>query len=105
MSRMIDADALKKEILETYEYEYPTASGAFDEFVSRIVPNIISNAPTIDVETAVHGRWDDSQSEIIGGLYHKVRECSECGWTYDMVIEFNYCPNCGARMDGDSNDQ
>lgn len=51
--RPIDADALKKEMLETYEYEYPTASGAFDEFASRIVPNIISNAPTIDAEPVV----------------------------------------------------
>lgn len=57
-------------------------------------------APTVDAVPVVHGRWDDSQSEIIGGLYHEVRECSECGWTYDMVIEFNYCPNCGANMRG-----
>ena len=46
-----------------------------------------------------HGRWEKKS-----GLY----SCSECGMTcpYDVqadVIEYwscNYCPNCGARMDG-----
>lgn len=53
--------------------------------------------------------------------YHSVDEfrCSECGmhlegWSayfededdgeYTAEYEFRYCPNCGARMDGDSND-
>ena len=34
-------------------------------------------------------------------------KCSECGWTgienYDSYVDpsnFNYCPNCGAKMDG-----
>lgn len=34
---------LINEILSIYEYEYPTASGAFDEFVTKIIPNIINN--------------------------------------------------------------
>ena len=46
-----------------------------------------------------HGRWEKQS-----GLY----SCSECGKTcpYDVqadAIEYwacNYCPNCGAKMDG-----
>lgn len=45
---LIDAGELKKTINEVYEYEYPTASGGFDEFVRKVLPNIISNAPTIE---------------------------------------------------------
>lgn len=28
-------------------------------------------------------------------------ECSECGhsWQYREVLNWNYCPNCGARME------
>lgn len=42
-----------------------------------------------------HGRWEDT----IGGIY-----CSECGdsWSEAREIEvrgYNYCPNCGARME------
>ena len=28
-------------------------------------------------------------------------KCSKCN--YDTVARFNYCPNCGVRMDGDNN--
>lgn len=45
--RLIDADALKGEMIRTYEYEFPTATGAIDEFATRILPNIINNASTI----------------------------------------------------------
>ena len=52
-----------------------------------------------DVAQVRHGRWEKQS-----GLY----SCSECGMTcpYDVqadVIEYwacNYCPNCGAKMDG-----
>lgn len=52
-----------------------------------------------DVAPVRHGRWEKQS-----GLY----SCSECGTTcpYDVqadVIEYwacNYCPNCGAKMDG-----
>ena len=55
--------------------------------------------PVADVAQVRHGRWEKQS-----GLY----SCSECGMTcpYDVqadVIEYwacNYCPNCGAKMDG-----
>lgn len=89
--RLIDADALKKEMLETYEQEYPTTSGAFDEFASRIVPNIISNAPTIDAEPVVHGHWGNYEPDLDG------YRCSRCKLVHRTCT--TYCPNCGAKMD------
>lgn len=50
---LIDRDALQKEIYHAYEYEYPTANGAFDEFVNKILRNIINNAPTVDTVEVV----------------------------------------------------
>lgn len=55
------------------------------------------NAPAIDAEEVVHGRWvEDTATDMIA--------CTECGhaWnTIDNCTEtFNYCPNCGAKMDG-----
>lgn len=58
MPRYIDADALRKQISETYEYEFPTASGGFDEFATKIIPNIINNAITADVVPVVRGEWE-----------------------------------------------
>ena len=62
----------------------------------------IGKTPAADVVPVRHGMWEKQS-----GLY----SCSECGTTcpYDVqadVIEYwtcNYCPNCGAKMDGKSN--
>lgn len=47
MDVLIARNRLLKEIREVYEYNYPTASGEFDEFVTRILPNIVCNQPTV----------------------------------------------------------
>ena len=65
---------------------------------------LIENAPTVEV---VHGRWIDKK--IDNFRMWEVR-CSECDWVgisnydaYNEPYDFNYCPNCGAKMDGDGN--
>jgi Lar family restriction alleviation protein len=30
---------------------------------------------------------------------HPYGECSNCGYLIDIREEFNYCPNCGCRVD------
>ena len=56
-----------------------------------------SNCPLIDVPDRKVGEWIEK-----GG----VLMCSECGdaWgteQFDEVKSFNYCPNCGAEMEGE----
>lgn len=56
---------------------------------------IINEAPTADVAPVVHGHWirqDESFTRF---------KCSnpECGIENCSGFE-NYCPNCGAKMDG-----
>ena len=55
-------------------------------------------------QPVVHGRWEShyehdfvSDEDVLCGLH-----CSLCGLYY--VKRHNYCPNCGARMDGGGND-
>jgi hypothetical protein len=103
MPRYIDADALRKQISETYEYEFPTASGGFDEFATKIIPNIINNAPTADAVPVVRGEWIHGCHDGAGTEFCYCSECYEDalkdkgGYT-----EFSrYCPNCGAKMDGE----
>ena len=101
MPRYIDADALRKQISETYEYEFPAASGAFDEFATKIIPNIINNAITADVVPVVRGEWI-----LVGTNEHDYEtsveeKCSLCGryvYRYDTQPQDNFCPNCGADM-------
>lgn len=58
--------------------------------------------PAADVAPVVHGYWKPKY-EMLSNKYETVPiatrfECSECGLTRNH--EYNYCPNCGARMDG-----
>ena len=58
---------------------------------------LLADMPAADVAPVVHGRWD-----ILDG-YKTRRVCSVCGWDVPEYGKFySYCPNCGARMDGDS---
>lgn len=48
----------------------------------------------IDVAPVVHGRWIKYQIPPIIC-------CSNCDWATDVEEKnFQYCPNCGAKMDG-----
>ena len=57
--------------------------------------NAIDKAPSADVAPVVHGRWIPSEN---GGYY-----CSNCDRRVAFLIYNRYCPNCGAKMDGDGN--
>ena len=60
----------------------------------------VENLPAADVAPVRHGRWLDSKHKIFSNTYDYV--CSNCGCDYALA-KYNYCPNCGAKMDGDGN--
>ena len=72
-----------------------------DMISSEEVEQAIKDAPTVDAVEVVHGRWIKSESMVLSA------KCSNCrGWiTKHSVCEpdFRFCPNCGAKMDGDGN--
>lgn len=56
----------------------------------------INDTPTADVVEVKHGKWVCLEAEI--GYF----ACSECDHRI-LRAECNYCPNCGAKMDGGTN--
>ena len=67
----------------------------------------VMNAPTVDAMEVVHGRWKVLARFFDGSL---CTQCSICGeeYTYKTgrfehinaeYAKYNYCPNCGAKMD------
>lgn len=65
----------------------------------------IEYTPTADVQEVRHGHWITKDLDNFRKIECK---CSECGYigisnydSYDDPYDFNYCPNCGALMDGE----
>lgn len=62
--------------------------------------------PAADVAPVVHGRWDDIPNTYMSvaskdGTYHgNATSCSVCHEVNPNAYKTNYCPNCGAKMDG-----
>ena len=101
MPEYIEREELLKDINETVVFtvrngvKLPTSEmrGA-NKVIDRI-----KSAPTADVVEVRHGEW------ISNGLTQDY-VCSECsgmapvGCEKEDFYESNYCPNCGAKMDG-----
>lgn len=85
ISRQAAIDAL------TIEYK---AVGILGEqwAISQCI-DAIKKLPTIDL--VKHGKWNSRHNGFIGIVF----ECSECGQLRSATADWNYCPNCGARME------
>lgn len=78
-----------KERKNIYRYRYMQGwNDAIDE--------IIGNVLTADVVLVKRGKWIEDDDSTVRG------HCSACGWEShyyeDDVVGMDYCPNCGAYM-------
>ena len=104
MAEYIDREALEVELNHRLNFlmgengEYDHYTSGFDEAVTRV-----ENFPDADVAPVVHGRWDDSGRYTFPSGNTAVR-CTNCGCALTeseyRLNNWNYCPVCGARMDG-----
>ena len=61
----------------------------------------ILKIPAADVAPVRHGRWL-GWGKSGTPTYENYGTCSVCGEDAEIYTEHrNYCPNCGAKMDGD----
>lgn len=93
MSRLIDADGLKRQAL----------FGITNDGIGMHVVTIeqIDEQPTIEAEPVRHGHWIEKKG-FDGDTYY---DCSACGHSWVTIEgtpqdnEMDYCPACGAKMD------
>ena len=99
MARLIDADALVEHCKELASIDWNSNvapqswASAYESFAFEV-----EGAPTIEAEPVKHGEWVSLEADI--GLF----ACSNCGHKI-LRAECNYCPKCGAKMDGGNNEQ
>jgi Zn finger protein HypA/HybF involved in hydrogenase expression len=88
--RLIDANALCEGLVENH-------------------PVVIyaRNAPTVDAVEVVHGEWSTIEDDYVGLVALQCSKCNEEYWFEEELPtkSYNYCPNCGAKMDGDGNEK
>lgn len=105
MARYIDADNLINELSAACMPIYEKGiTGILGDNSS--IADIINEQPTADVQEVKRGYWiperDPDENNRIQ-CFH----CSVCDDDFHYIGAFvatKYCPNCGARMDGDNND-
>lgn len=66
----------------------------------------IKAMPAAGVQPIKYGRWEYYKNN---GIFD-THKCTLCGEKYEMYMDiepttiYKYCPNCGARMDGEQNE-
>ena len=66
----------------------------------KAVASVFGSAPAADVAPVVHGRWKPTEYPFMT----ECEDCSNCGNRTVWGSGWNYCPDCGAKMDGGADD-
>ena len=97
---LIDANALMAYI-HNHDYELVSRMGCVDKgMFTDGIEHGINIQPTVDAVEVVHGRWLWDTNDVY--------KCSNCGERNRVkevmgMPDWDYCPNCGAKMDGVGN--
>lgn len=89
-----------QDCVDDFERDFPRQKSAWRRDVEVYDMAIAA----LNGQPVVHGRWKFGKNH---GEFVET-ECTACGslllvkWI-DELSNYRYCPNCGARMDGDGN--
>lgn len=85
----INREDLKNDIAKSTE---PFNTGSVFRAINRQI--------AADVVPVVHGQWINAYPDIEPNPLFMYGICSNCGFEQGLSDKLNYCPNCGAKMDG-----
>lgn len=77
------------------------AAQLYEDIADSRIETWLKLVDSVDAMPMVHGRWVERMYKT-GDITTISYFCSECGGEH-YFGRANYCPNCGAKMDGDAN--
>ena len=89
--KLIDADTVRDDFANTIYLE--CADDKDNNRANRII-TAFDDLPTIEAEPVRHGKWKRLTKSKIA------RYCSLCGTRHVSGSANNFCPKCGAKMEG-----
>ena len=107
MAEYIEREALRKMFIEHFDAIYATDGRLiFSDHVCvgedcEDILKLVDDMPTADVVEVRHGEWRevDQTGRNSRHIQYTTKQCSVCGY-WNGRRKTNYCPNCGAKMDG-----
>ena len=91
MAKYINLEELMKFPIRRNHYDKEHGNEHFIYGIETVL-EYAENLPAADVTQVRHGHWDEG---------HEMMTCTNCCEQFDLYFknDFNYCPNCGAKMD------
>lgn len=97
--RLIDADALQERLKKKKpDPAAPRYVEGFNDAILRF-KSMVHSAPTIKPERK-KGKWIDAYPDIESNPMFMYGICSVCSYEQAISNKLNFCPNCGAGMQG-----
>lgn len=82
------------EWLHTEEDEMLEMDARREAYEASYIRKHVREMPKEDVKPVAHAHWIKNNYDNIDGTIY---ECSNCNT--ELFSAWNYCPNCGAKMD------
>lgn len=85
MAEYIEREALIEDL------DAAAKHGGMGAIIAQTLRRYVKHVPATDVAPVVHGRWERYSTTMM--------VCSICG-KHVAQHRYNYCPSCGAKMNG-----
>ena len=96
MAEYIDREAVYTDACQGCTRHGEELGSCYEEEPCYKLICVFANAPAANVAPVVRGRWENYPSDAY-------RRCTACKTEFEKArfsIRANFCPNCGARMEG-----
>ena len=90
---------LQEKLQWIIDHGFPSSDGKHN-LSAECVLEYVNSLPSVTPQPKT-GKWIKIGEEAgaLGITYAEVR-CFNCGWSHSLIIPSNFCPNCGAKMEG-----